>query len=120
MIQVIFHNLEKSELARAAVIERLQETVDRFPELSDHRMTITLRMYNSPVQAGPDLFGVKLHISGVKFDNIIVEKKAASLYVAIGDLCESLLERLNRRTDKVRVKTRTQAREFRKKALVGA
>ena len=120
MIQVIFHNLEKSELARTAVLERIQDTVDRFPELSEHKLVITLSMDNSPSQPGPDLFGVRLQITGRKFNNIIVEKRSANLYLAISDLCESLLERLNRRTDKIRVKSRTQARDFRKKAQVGA
>lgn len=120
MIQVTFQNLEKSELARTAAVERIQDTVDRFPELSDHKLAVTLSMDNSPVKPGPDLFGVKLQITGQKFNNIIVEKRSANLYLAISDLCESLLERLNRRTDKIRVKSRAQARDIRKKVQVGA
>jgi hypothetical protein len=51
---------------------------------------------------------VKVQIKGKKFDGIILDKRARTLYLAIADLNESLLEVLNRRTDKIRVKSRAR------------
>jgi ribosome-associated translation inhibitor RaiA len=112
MIKVVFKNIDKSELAKDIVRSRLGETVDKFPELqAHHKLAVTLSMENSPLQAGPDLFAVKLVITGKKFDGIVIEKNAANLYLAVAELCEALLERLNRATDRSRVKNRAQARK---------
>jgi hypothetical protein len=48
-------------------------------------------MNNSSTQAGLDEFGVKVQIKGKKFDGIILDKRARTLYLAIADLNESLL-----------------------------
>ncbi len=52
-----------------------------------------------------------VQIKGKKFDGLIVEKKSRTLYLAMADVNEALLELLNRRIDKVRVKNRTQSRK---------
>lgn len=112
MIKIIFKNLEESELARDIVFERMQSIIDKFPDLSTHKISITLCMENSPQKPGPDLFEVKLLIHGVKYKNITLEKSATSLYVALAEIVEHALERLNRYGDKQRVKSRTQARKI--------
>lgn len=114
MIQITFKNLERSELAEEAVQDRLQEALERFPDLSQAKLHVTLAMENSPRQTGPDLFRVKLRVSGGKYHGVILEKEASSLYAALADLNEHLLERLNRFGDKLRVKLRSRER----KALV--
>lgn len=112
MIKVVFKNLEKSELAKEAVQERFQEVLERFPNLNESRIVVTLSMENSPRQGGPDLFSVKIRVENGSYDGVILEKAAPSLYVALADLCEHLLERLNRFSDKKRVKNRTLERKL--------
>ena len=112
MIQIKFKNLEKSEMAKEAVYERLENLISKFTELSESKIQITLEMENSPVQAGPDLFKVKLHISKGRYDGITVEKEDASLYVALADVMGHMLEVLNRFGDKARVKERRNARQI--------
>lgn len=112
MIQIVFKNLEVSELARNAVLQRLEHVVEKFPSLSDHKMTTTLSMENSPSQPGPDVFGIRLRITGKYFRDVEIEKKSSSLYLALSSLCESLLERLNRQNDKKRVKSLKSSRKL--------
>jgi ribosome-associated translation inhibitor RaiA len=110
VIQVVFHNLEKSELAKDAVTEKLQDVLGKFPDLESHKITVTLSMENSPRQAGPDSFEVKVFIKGKKYGEILISKSAKSLYVALADLSDHLLEVLNRKGDKLRVRSRQKER----------
>ena len=110
MMQVIFKNLERSELAIEAVTERLRSAIDRFPDLPGSHISVTLEMHNSPLQAGPDLFTVALHIKSGRYRGIRLTKSASNLYVALADIVEHLLEKLNRFGDRSRVKLRNQAR----------
>ncbi len=118
MIHIVFKNLQESELAKEAVTQHLSNTTDRFPDLVDHRMTVNLSMDNSKFKPGPDLFKVKLYIRGKKYGGIVLEKSAMSLYTALADLSERLLERLNRHGDKQRVKSRNQARKLAKTQMI--
>lgn len=111
MIKVTFKNLQKSSLAKDVVLGKMNTLVEKFPELKRHSIHLTLSMDNSSTQAGPDEFGIKVQIKGQKFDGLIVQKRAKTLYLAISDVNEVLLELLNRRTDKLRVKNRTQLRK---------
>lgn len=115
MIQVKFKNLEKSEMAREAAQERIEALIAKFPDLSRSKIQITLEMENSPTQAGPDLFKVKCHISGARYDGVTVEKDGSNLYLALADVIEHMLENLNRFGDKVRVKERASARQISRK-----
>jgi hypothetical protein len=112
MIRVVFKNLEESQLAKEAVLDRIEATLDRFPELVNHRMVFTLSMDNSPFKPGPDLFTVKLQINGEKYNDIILEKSAMSLYSALASVAENTLERLNRFGDKQRMKRRRVERQL--------
>lgn len=67
MIRIVFKNLDESELAKDVVYERIQTTIERFPDLEDHRLTVALSMDNSPLKPGPDLFKAKLLIDGKKY-----------------------------------------------------
>lgn len=115
MIQIKFKKLEKSELAKEAVQERIEALVDKFNDLNKSKIQITLEMENSPTQAGPDLFKVKLHIVRGRYDGITVEKANSNLYAALAEVVDHMLEVLNRFGDRVRVKERKQAREIEKK-----
>lgn len=114
MIHIKFKNLEKSEMACEAVQERVETLADKFPDLSESKIQITLEMENSPFQAGPDLFKVKLHVARGRYDGITVEKADANLFVALAEVVDHMLEVLNRFGDRSRVKERKQARELTK------
>ena len=114
MIQVKFKNLEKSELAREAVVDRIEALVTKFEDLNDSRIVVTLEMENSPTQAGPDLFKVKLHVSRGRFGGTTVTKSDSNLYVALADVVDHMLEKLNRFGDRSRVKERNRARKIAK------
>lgn len=112
MIQIKFKNLDKSELAKEAVVSRIQTLVEKFENLEKSRILVTLEMLNSPVQAGPDLFSVKLHVLNGRYHGVTVTKSDPNFYRALADLVDHMLEKLNRAGDKVRVKQRTKARQF--------
>ena len=114
MIQIKFKNLEKSELARESVLVRIESLVEKFEDLKKSKIQVTLEMENSPLQAGPDLFKVKLHVSRGRYDGITVEKSDGNLYSALAEVLEHMLEVLNRYGDKVRVRQRKQARQIAK------
>lgn len=112
MIHVKFKNLEKSELAREAAQERIEALIEKFPGLGQSKIQITLEMQNSPTQAGPDVFKVKVHVTRGRYNGITVEKASPNLYVALADVVDHMLEALNRLGDRARVKERRIAREI--------
>lgn len=116
MIQVKFKNLEKSEVVQEAVCDRIETLRDKFPDLDKSKIQITLEMENSPHQSGPDLFKVKLHIVRGRYDGITVEKADANLYLALAEVADHMLEKLNRFGDRSRVKQRNRARQIAREA----
>ena len=112
MIQVIFKDLDTSELAKEVALDRMQSVVDRFPDLSESRMAVTLSMQNSPIQAGPDVFTVKVHCRGGRYRGLTLEKSGPNLYAALADVVDHMLERLNRFGDRSRVRSRESARRI--------
>ena len=113
MIKVTFKNLDNSEMARDAAIERIEAVVEKFEHLQKGRIQVTLEMENSPTQAGPDLFKVKVQVNGGRYDGVRIIKSASSLYVALADVVDHMLETLNRFSDKARVTERNKARRLR-------
>jgi len=120
MINIVFKNLDKSELAREAVNDRLAAIVEKFPDLQASRIKVTLEMQNSPLQAGPDLFLVRAQLNSGRYRGLRVEKSAKSLYAALADVVDHMLELLNRFGDRARVKARTGARQFAKQLNLSA
>lgn len=112
MIQVKFKNLAKSDIAEEAALDRVAALADKFPELGRSNITVTLEMENSPFQAGPDVFSVKLHIANGRYRGTTVTKSEATLYKALADMMEHMLEKLNRAGDRRRVKQRAKARRM--------
>lgn len=111
MIAVKFKNLEKSELAKEAVSDRLEALADKFPDLKKSKIQVTLEMLNSPVKAGPDLFKVKIHVETGRYKGLTYEKSNANLYIAAAQGIDHMLEVLNRYGDRIRVKARKKARQ---------
>lgn len=112
MIKIIYKNLEKSELLKNSIHDRIEPIISKFLKLKRHKVDVTLSMLNSPTQYGPDLFSVKVLISGKLLNNLIIEKTSSSMYIALADVCDHMLEILNRENDKKRVKARNQARNL--------
>jgi len=112
-MRVLFKNLDKSELALEAVEERLGDMIEKFPKLAGQKLTVTLSMENSPARAGPDSFTVKILVETGEYAGIKLAKSAPSLYLALADVREHLLEALNRSGDRERVLKRSQERKFR-------
>lgn len=104
MIAIVFKNLNKSVYVKELVIERLNTIIERFPFLLESKIRATVSMDNSPLQAGLDSFSVKVHVSGGKYHGIILKKSSSNFYSALSDLVDHMLERLNRFSDKNRVK----------------
>jgi ribosome-associated translation inhibitor RaiA len=73
MIKITFKNLASSELAREATEERILGLVEKFEDLRKSRIQVTLEMQNSPLQAGPDLFNVKVQIVGARYAGLRIE-----------------------------------------------
>jgi ribosome-associated translation inhibitor RaiA len=118
--QVVFKNLQPSDFIAETIHQRALELNDKFPDLSPSRLVVTVAMDNSQFQPGPDHFSVKVRIVGGKFKEIALEKAAVSPYAAAAMVFEGMLERLNRHTDKVRVKARNSARQLQIKKSSGA
>jgi hypothetical protein len=111
-MKIVFKNLEKSEIAKDAVRERISELLEKFPHLKKSSVLVTLEMHNSPLHAGPDSFSISFRASGGKYDGVSLTKYSHSLYVALADLIEHALEILNRCSDKKRVVERNIHRKF--------
>ena len=118
MIQVRFKNLEKSEIAREAATERLEAIVEKFPDLESAKIDITLEMLNSRAQPGPDMFSVRVCILTGRYKGITITKLDANLYVALADVVDHLLEKLNRYGDRARVKKISAERKLTQKQQI--
>ncbi len=117
MIQVVFKNLKESEFVKEAAIEKMKSMIERFPDLSDHKITSTLSMENSPLKPGPDLFTVKIVISGWRYKDLVLKKSGPNIYAAMAEVFDYALERLNRYGDKNRVKELKKQRDLQKTLL---
>lgn len=106
MFQVIFKNMDSSSLMAENVQNKIFPTLEKFPDLKSHRVTVTLEMENSPFQAGPDLFSVSVMVTGKKYKNIRIKKSSENFYVAVSNLTESFTEHLSRKHEKMTTKSR--------------
>lgn len=116
MIHIKFKNLDKSEMAREAVQDRIEALTDKFPDLIESKVHITLEMENSPTQAGPDFFNIKVRVFQGRYHGIAVEKADSNLYVALAEVVDHMLEAINRFGDRARVKERKNARQIAREA----
>jgi len=117
LLNTVFKNLENSDLVRQQVTQRIQHWSEKFPDLAQHKITVTLEMENSSHKPGPDLFTAKVKITGEKFKHLTLEKGAATLYEAIKAVDEGMLELLNRAGDKQRVQARALERRVARQLL---
>lgn len=111
IVRVIFKNMERSELAVQIVEERLQQVFEKFPRLHQSDITATLSTENSPSQAGPDMFNVRVRVEAGREGRIILHKTAHSLYAALALVCERLQDRLNELGDRSRALNRRRTKK---------
>lgn len=112
MVRVVFKNLEKSEFIKDMVSEKINHTLEKFPELENATATVTVGMENSPFQAGPDLFQVRVILLARGLKPIVLEKQAASPYQATSVLTDRLFEVLHRAVERRREKSRSERRRW--------
>jgi hypothetical protein len=102
MMRIIFRNMDRSELAVEIISERMQLVFDKFERLNPLDVTMTLKMDNSPVQAGPDLFCLKFYCNRGSFRGLSIEKRSPNLYIGLADLVDTLCDRLGRNAERQR------------------
>ncbi len=112
MMSISFKNLEPSALARESVEARVLAVVEKFPDLQENKIKIVLEMKNSRLQTGPDLFSIQLNIFSGRYEGIKITKSSANLYAALAEICDRLLDLLNRHGDKKRIKSIKQSRKM--------
>ena len=112
MMAISFKNLEPSALARESVEARVLAVVEKFPDLEENKIKIVLEMKNSRLQTGPDLFSIQLNIFSGRYEGIKITKSSANLYAALAEICDRLLDLLNRHGDKKRIKSIKQSRKM--------
>lgn len=117
MIKINFKNLEKSEMAKEVVYDRITPLLDKFPELKMDTISFTLSMDNSPIQAGPDLFKVKIQINSGQYKGVRLERSAKNLYLALASIIEKIHERLKRHDEKLRQRQRSIQRKKKTKII---
>jgi hypothetical protein len=98
MLEIGFKNLAVSELAKDAVCEKIDPVLEAIPELSQAKCLVTLEVKKSSRESGPDFFKAHFKVEGGPFHGLSLEKQALSLYVALGDLAENLLQQGNKAT----------------------
>ena len=118
MARIVFKDLEKSDLVRQNVKERLEPITERFPDVKSKHLVVTLSMENSPTQPGPDLFGVKVQFEQGTYKGLILEKTAQNLYSALAQVMDSIHERLIRHDEKVRSQRRQKRRKAKQEVLL--
>ena len=110
MIRIRFKRLAYSEFVYDLTFRRISTIVDRFAELKNHSIDVTLSLKNSIFQPGPDRYSVKLRIYGGVFRNIVIEKEAMNFFSALANVIECSLVTLNKNGDRARVKNRRKNR----------
>jgi hypothetical protein len=116
MLEIAFKNLQPSQLVRDTIFDRILPHVSKFPDLQSARIRVTVEMENSPAQAGPDDFSIKLQILSGKYRGVVLSKKRNNFYLALADVADLLLERLNNRGDRARILQLKSARQYKTRA----
>lgn len=112
MVKVIFKNLKKSDMVRNIVSEKIEKTVNKFPEMEQVSSTVIVSREHSPEHTGVEWFSVKLLVNGKGIRPIVLEKSAEALYQALAMVSDRALEILHRSLAKERVIHRHKKRKW--------
>lgn len=120
MIKIHYKQIERSALIENEICSRITKILEKFPRLGESDIHVHLYCENSPVKGGVDVYRIKLHLMSGVYGGIKVMKSHSNFYVALANLSDVMLERLNRFSDRVRVRERALARRLRKGLLESA
>lgn len=95
MITIKFKKLERSELAREAVLETFQSLIQVMPELESCKIQVTLWGESGSSRAGPDRFKVETRLEAKRYGRLKVDQSATSLYTALSKTVDFILKQLN-------------------------
>jgi ribosome-associated translation inhibitor RaiA len=112
MIKVTFKNLERSDIAENATIERLDDLIEKFPDLFGSKILVTVSMENSTSRSASEKFRIKILCTTGRYKDVVVEKSGPHFYKALADAVDHMLERLNRFGDRTRVENIKAARNI--------
>jgi ribosome-associated translation inhibitor RaiA len=112
MVKVIFKHLEKSDLVRDVLSDRIQKVLEKFPDFPAKSITAIASMENSPGHSGPDRFSIKILINAKGLPPIIIEKHADNLYAAISAVGDRAFELIHRAMERRRDRTRSTRRQW--------
>lgn len=111
-VQVVFQNLKRSEFIKSFVTDRVLSVLEKFPQNRRGKVVVYVSMENSPRQAGPDVFGVKVMLRNSIIKTFVMSKKAESLFQATAEVVDGLLETLHRQSERILSKRRNREREW--------
>lgn len=95
MIEIVFNNLERSELVTELVTDRALSAVARHPGLEHSNLVITIGRQCISDPSRPDLFTVELLIQKGLFDGIVLKAESSNFFEALDEVQRVLPDRLN-------------------------
>ena len=112
-MKFVFKDGLQSEFVKHAMEYHMDHLQEKYPELENSEATVTLQMENSPIQAGPDAYTVKIRLSGSKrLKGISLKKTAKNFYVAVNDAFHTLTRKISNKISKRRTINRHRRRDF--------
>jgi ribosome-associated translation inhibitor RaiA len=119
-MKIVFKNGLESEFIKNAMNQHMEVLEEKHPELQQTDAIVTVKMDNSPLQAGPDSYTVNIRlIGGRNFRNISLHKTAQNFYSAMNAAFHVLAQKLSKKSEKKRGLIRQRRRQF-KQELVSA
>jgi ribosome-associated translation inhibitor RaiA len=113
-VQIVFQNLEKSEFVEQIVHERVESVLSKFSNVEDSEATVYVSKEHSSDHSGPNLFRVKFLWRGIKSKPLVLVKASQNLYEATAQVIESLLENINRHSQKATTLRRSSQRQLKR------
>lgn len=110
MVKVIFKNLQKSDMVREIVTEKVQHVLSKFPDLKNAAATVFVEMENSLTHPGKDDFRIKLIMASRGNKPVVIQKESDNFYQAASVLADRLFDVLHRYVEKRRDTRRHQQR----------
>lgn len=102
MIRVLFKNMKSSDFIEAALQEKIEHVLNRFPQSHRASITATVNMENSQLHPGPDLFQVKLIVLLKGMRPVVLQKENSNVYQTIAQVTDRLSEVLHRHFQRLR------------------
>ncbi|MDH4468093.1 MAG: hypothetical protein QE271_08545 [Bacteriovoracaceae bacterium] len=110
MLKIKFQKIEKSQLVVDAVEEKILEVTSRFPKLSKCQIDISLFLENSSALPSSDLFILKLQVMSGLYEGVLISKEHCNFYSALNELCEEVLNFLEKVEAKAKTKVNTKTK----------